>query len=118
MAATCAGCERVAARRSAERARSWSAEGLAAAGRGRATGASTVTGGRLDCCASAPENDATAIKPATAETFLPELFSTVWLTELIATLKRSDLGALVLFITRPLMNPGSCESLSRNEIGR
>src|SRR5437660_11375861 len=101
MAATWAGCERVAARRSAERARSWSADGLAAAGRGRATGASTVTGGRLDCCASAPENDATAIRPATAETVLPELFSIAWLTELIAPSKRSDLGAFAWFITRP-----------------
>src|SRR5207247_5361875 len=100
-AATCVGCERRAARRSAERARIWSGEGFEAAGRGRATGASTVTGGRLDCCASAPENDATAMRPATAETFLPELFSVVWPTELIAASKRSDLGAFARFITCP-----------------
>ena len=75
-AATCAGCARRAARRSAVRARTLiRRRPCDAAGRGRATGASTVTGGRLDCCASAPENEATAIRPATAVTFLPELFS-------------------------------------------
>src|ERR1700709_1769843 len=95
------GCDRRAARRIAGRARSASGEGLEAAGRGRATGASTVTGGRLDCCASAPENEATAIRPATAETALPSSFSIVWLTELIAASKRSDLGAFAWFITRP-----------------
>src|SRR5204862_4865974 len=100
--ATWAACWRCAARRSAVRARIWAAEGFAAAGRGRATGASTVTGGKLDCCASAPENDAAAIRPATAVTVLPELFSNVWLTELIAASKRSDLGACTLFSDAPL----------------
>jgi len=92
-AATCAGCERDPARRSAVRARTWSGEGFDAAGRGRATGASTVTGGRFDCCASAPENEATAIRPATAETFRPELLSNFSSTELIVAIERNDLGA-------------------------
>jgi hypothetical protein len=74
--------------------------GAVAAGRGRATGASTVTGGRFDCCASAPENEATAIIPATAETFRPEQLSNFSLTEFIAALERSDLGVFALFIPR------------------
>jgi hypothetical protein len=32
---------------------------------------------------------------------LPELFSTIWLTELTAPSKRSDLGAFAMFIMRP-----------------
>ena len=79
--------------RSAVRARSWSGEGFDAAERGRATGASIVTGGRFDCCASAPENEATAISPATAETFRPELLSNFSSTELIVAIERNDLGA-------------------------
>jgi hypothetical protein len=82
----------------AERARSCSGEGFDAAGRGRATGASTVTGGRLDCCASAPENDATAIKPATAETFRPELLSGFSFAELFVADARNDFGILALLI--------------------
>src|SRR5882757_867567 len=115
-AATGVDCGRCAARRKAVRARSWAAEGFAAAGRWRATGASTVTGGRLDCWASAPENDATAIRPATAVTVLPELFSMDWLTDLIAVSKRSDFGAFILFMTRaPEKNVGSCAFLSRGD---
>jgi hypothetical protein len=100
-AVTCAGCERREARRNAVRARNASGDGLDEAGRGRATGASTVTGGRGACCASAPENEATAIRPATDETFLPELLSILSPTELIAAIERNDLGALVLFIPHP-----------------
>jgi hypothetical protein len=69
-------------------------------GRGRVTGASTVTGGRLDC-ASAPENDATAIRPATAVTFRPERLSDFSLAEFIAAFERSDLGVFALFIHSP-----------------
>jgi len=75
------------------RARTWSGEGVDVAGRGRATGASIVTGGRLDCCASAPENEATAIRLATAETFRPELLSNFSSTELTVAIDRNDLGA-------------------------
>jgi hypothetical protein len=102
--AACAGCVRRPARRSAVRARSWSDEGFDAGGRGRATGASTVTGGRFGCCASAPENEATAIRPATAETFLPELLSNFAPTELTVAIERNDLGAFALPITRPQLN--------------
>ena len=44
------------------------------------------------------------MRPATAETFLPELFSTVWPTELIAASKRSDLGAFCKIHYVPLIN--------------
>jgi hypothetical protein len=60
------------------------------------------------CCASAPENEATAISPATAETFRPELLSNFSSTELIVAIERNDLGAFaspILFA--PLSHPNS-----------
>ena len=89
--ATCC-CFSRAARRSALRARICSGDGLEAAGFGRATGASTVTGGRSDCFAFAPETDATAIRPATALTFLPETVSKPSALALTAANERNDRG--------------------------
>ena len=63
-----------------------------------ATGASTFTGGRFDCCACAPlDTDATAIRPATAETVLPESLSKLFI-EFAAT-ERNDCGATTCPIT-------------------
>ncbi len=67
----------------------------------------------MGCWASAPENDATAIRPATAETVLPELFSITWPTELIAVLKTRDFGAFTLLMMRSLNEYG----LVRNFVG-
>jgi hypothetical protein len=54
-----------------------------------------LTGGRLDdCCASAPENDATAISPATAETLVPEAPSIFPSAKLTAAIARNDRGAM------------------------
>jgi hypothetical protein len=89
------------------RALTWSAVGFDAAGRGRATGASIVTGGRDDCWASAPENEATAIRPATAETFLPEWLSGLSGTGLIAATDRNDLGIFAAPILTGTLNSNS-----------
>jgi len=96
----CTACWRCAARRIALRARTCSGDGFDAAGRGRVTGASTVTGGRFDCCASAPENDATAIRPATADTFVPEPPSNLSSTRSTIAIERNDLGAIARPIPR------------------
>jgi hypothetical protein len=87
----------------------WSGVGFEAAGRGRATGASTVTGGRFvfDCCASAPDNVATAIRLATAETFRPEWFSNVSLIEFNAAYERNELGIFAVFILNAPLDQNS-----------
>jgi hypothetical protein len=69
----------------------------------RATGASTLTGGRSDGCASAPETDATAIRPATADTLL-EMPSNFPALSWIAAFARSDRGVMtcpILLFVRP-----------------
>ncbi|MFK4540024.1 hypothetical protein ABIA00_008207 [Bradyrhizobium ottawaense] len=83
------------------RARTCSGEGFDDVGRGRSTGASTVTGGRFDCCACAPlDTDATAIKLATAETFLPETPANFSSTRPNAATERNDFGATTCPITK------------------
>ena len=74
-----------------------------------------MTGGSA-CCASAPENDATAIKPAIAETFLPELPSIASSTRPLVAIKRNDRGAFICPIPRapiPEFNPKILHSLLR-----
>jgi hypothetical protein len=75
----------------------------------------------VDCCASAPENDATAIKLATAETFVAEY--PVPSAEPTTASKRSDLGALTLLIssTPPkstFVAKSRCDELSLSVIER
>ena len=54
------------------------------------------------------ENDATAIKPATAETRFPELSSGLSSTELIAAKSRNDLGVIACPISiRPVTDAKS-----------
>ena len=60
-----------------------------------------IAGGRLDCCASAEENEATAMSPATAET-LPTLASDGLLIRSAAAIVRNDLGILALLINVPM----------------
>jgi len=56
----------------------------------------------LDCCASALEKEATAISPATADTFGPELFSKDSPTSSTVATERNDRGATARPIfTRP-----------------
>jgi hypothetical protein len=74
--------------------------GFGAARCGRATGASIVTGGRLDCCASAGEKEAAAMRPATADTLPTELTSSDLSIDPAATTVRNDLGTLALLMKR------------------
>src|SRR5581483_9206734 len=101
-AAACRACSACLAwaARNAARARNCSAVGLVAAGFLRTTGASTVTGGKDESCASAAVNDATAIMQPTV-TLRPVPASRTSLIRSALLKDRSERGALIATIVHP-----------------